>query len=273
MPELSVNDRICTRCGLCVVTCPWRIIELSDGGLPHFTEGGAERCNLCGHCEAVCPAGAVVLNDPRLAPAACAPGVAEMEPERLAAYLRLRRSIRRYRDEAVDRGVIEEILDICRFAPTGRNRQDVHWLVIHDTHELRRLTGMAVDWMRSIAGTDAPPAARFDLPAMIRAWEEGRDPVCQQAPHLVVAHVHGGNPVSATNAVIALAHLEIMAPSFGLGACWGGIFILAAHNHEPLRAALGLPAAHLPVHALMLGYPEIRYHRPPKRKPACIVWR
>jgi nitroreductase len=119
----------------------------------------------------------------------------------------------------------------------------------------------------------SPLEQQFHMSARITAWEQGRDSICRLAPHLVVAYVHEGNPVARTNAVIALAHLDIIAPSFGLGTCWGGIFMLAVNNHEPLRGELGLPAEHLPVHALMLGYPEIGYQRPPKRNPADIVWR
>ena len=108
---------------------------------------------------------------------------------------------------------------------------------------------------------------------MASAWEQGRDYICNNAPHLVLAHVADENPVACTNAVIALTHLDIVAPAFALGTCWGGIFMQAVNNWGPLRTALDLPSGHAAVHCLMLGYPAIRYHRPPKRSPASIVWR
>lgn len=273
MPKLVINEQACTLCGLCASACPAGIVVLQDSELPHYTEGGSEFCIVCGHCEAVCPSGALVLNDPLLEPTTCAPAVAEIEPERLGEYLRMRRSIRRYLAKPVDHATIGQLMDIVRFAPTGHNRQDVRWLIIHETEELRRLTGIAIDWMRETAASGSPLAKRFHMNARVNAWEKGRDSICRLAPHLVVAYVHEENPVSRTNAIIALAHLEIVAPSFGLGACWGGIFLLAVNNYEPLQEALGLPAEHLPVHVMMLGYPEIRYQRPPKRKHADIVWR
>lgn len=273
MPVLNINDKTCTRCGLCASACPWLIIVLPDGGLPRYLETGPDRCNLCGHCEAACPTGAMVVNDPRLDQTTYASGAVKIEPERIGAYLRMRRSIRRFREEPVDRAVIGQLMDIVRFAPTGRNIQPVRWLIIHDTQELRRLTAMAVDWMRSIAGTDSPFEARFNLPGMMRAWEEGRDYICRHAPHLVIACAHEDNPVARTDAVIALAHLDIVTPAFGLGVCWGGIFQHAVNNWEPLRGAIELPPEHAPIHCLMLGYPAIRYQRPPKRNPVNIVWR
>jgi len=273
MPDLVINETACTRCGLCAATCPSGVVTLSDVGLPRYTERGSELCIACGHCEAVCPSAALALSDPLLTPATCALGAAEIEPERLGAYLRMRRSIRLYRQEPVDRAAIERLMDIVRFAPTGHNRQDVHWLIIHETRELRRLTGMAVDWMRETAASGSPLAERFHMNARVYAWEQGRDSICRLAPHMVVAYVREGNPVALTNTVIALAHLEIIAPSFGLGTSWGGIFLQALNNYEPLREALELPFEHQAVHCMMFGYPEISFQRPPKRKPANIIWR
>ena len=180
MPELTLNEQACTRCGLCVLACPWRILALPENNRPRYVDGGGDRCNSCGHCEAICPTGAVAVHSPRLDRTVYDDEAWEIQPQLLGAYLRRRRSIRHYLPEPVARAQIEQILDICRFAPTGRNRQDVAWLIIHDTREVRRLTAVAIDWLRSVAGTDSPFAARFDVPGMVHAWEQGRDPLCQQ---------------------------------------------------------------------------------------------
>jgi nitroreductase len=196
-----------------------------------------------------------------------------MEPELLGAYLRRRRSIRCFREEPVDRVKLEQVMDVVRYAPSGRNRQDVKWLMIHDPGEVRRLTEMVIDWMRETVDSGNPLAVRYNLAGMVKASEEGHDHICHNSPHLVIAHVHSENPVARTNAVIALTHLDLVAPSFGLGTCWGGIFMQAVNKREQLRTALDLPVGHSAVHCLMLGYPAIRYQRPPKRNPADIVWR
>ncbi|HXE96251.1 MAG TPA: nitroreductase family protein, partial [Dongiaceae bacterium] len=209
MPELIINTQSCTRCGLCAAECPWELIGITEEGVPYLARGATKRCIICGHCEAVCPTGALHLEDPRLAPTVSPQQPVAMEAARLGAYMRMRRSIRRYREEPVERGTIEQIMDIVRYAPTGRNRQDVKWLMIHDTGEVRRLTEMAVDWMRETATSGNSLAARYNLSGMVKAWEEGRDYVCLNAPHLVIAHVGGESPIAMTNAVIALTHLDI----------------------------------------------------------------
>lgn len=273
MPHLVINALSCTHCALCAETCPWGLIDVPEGGVPNLAKASAKLCILCGHCEAVCPPGSLQLDDPRLAAGVSPQPPADKEAASLGAYLRMRRSIRRYREEPVERATIEQIMDIVRYAPSGRNRQDVQWLMIHDTREVRRLTALAVDWMRENGGSGNPLAARYNLTGMIKAWDEGRDSICLNAPHLVIAHVNDETPVARTNAVIALTHLDIVAPAFGLGTCWGGIFMQAVKNWEPLRKALDFPHGHAAAHCLMFGYPATRFQRPPKRNPAAIVWR
>jgi len=250
------------------------LIDIPEDGWPQQVKSAAKSCISCGHCEAVCPTGALLLlDDPQLDRTKYPTQPAEIDSAKLGSYLQMRRSIRRYKEEPVECVILEQIMNIVCYAPSGRNRQDVQWLIIHDTREVRRLTAMAVDWMRATANSGNPLAARYNLVGMVNAWEEGRDHICHNAPHLVIAHVCEENPVARTNAIIALAHLDIVAPSFGLGACWGGIFMQAVNNWEPLRTALDHPAGHSAVHCLMLGYPAIRYQRPPKRNPPAVVWR
>lgn len=273
MPELIVNQQRCSRCGLCATACPQNLIRLPDGQFPHYGNAGASRCIICGHCVAVCPEEALILDDERLDQAVYGAAECEIEPHRLAAYLRMHRSVRRYLDKPVERETIEQLLDSVRYAPTGGNRQDIRWLIIHRTPEVRRLTGIAVDWMRTVMVSDAPINNYFSFEGIIRAWDKGNDPVCRKAPHLVIAYAHKDSVFAQVDAVIALAHLEILAPSFGLGTCWAGFFQMAASQWAPLRTAMDLPEAHVPIYAMMLGYPQLRYLRPPKRNTLSLTWR
>lgn len=275
MPRLIVTESRCTLCNLCAADCPARVIELPDSGLPRFVPGGSERCYRCGHCEAICPTAAIAVDDPGLDPRPVPPpgDGAALSPESIGGYLRMRRSVRKYRPEPVDRAVLEALLDVVRYAPSGINAQPLHWLVVHDTAELRRLTGLAIDWMRDLANGDSPMKAWFDFDGMAKAWDAGGDPVCRLAPHLVVVHAHRDAMTAPHDAIIALAHLDAAAPAFGLGTCWAGLFQIAASQWAPLSGALALPEGHVPHYAMMLGTPAVRYHRPPRRKPLSVDWR
>jgi nitroreductase len=164
-------------------------------------------------------------------------------------------------------------MDLVRYAPSSSNSQSVRWLIIYNSAELRRLTGLAVDWMRSVENSDAPITAYFHFDGMIQAWDRGEDPICRHAPHLVVAYAHKDAIAARTDAIIALSHLDVIAPSLGLGTCWGGFFQMAATQWPPLQEALDLPMDHVSIYAMMLGYPLIPFQRPPKRNPVTVTWR
>lgn len=274
MPGLTVSDTACTRCGRCTAICPLRIIQLPPGGLPpRYTDDGAGRCIVCGHCEAVCPTAALTVTGSRLKPAAYPPPPAPLAAADLDAYLRMRRSIRHFRPEPVPRENIEALLDVARYAPTGSNRQGVTWLVIHDTAEVRRLTALAVDWFRSQLEGESPLSRHFNIPAMIRSWRHGNDPICRNAPHLVIPCADRQHPTAAVDAIIAAAHLDLAAPAHGIGTCWCGFFQMAAEAWEPLLRELGLPDGYRPGYTMLLGYPAAAFIRPPRRNRLDVIWR
>ncbi|MDD4254879.1 MAG: nitroreductase family protein [Methanofollis sp.] len=271
---ITFDEDTCTRCGTCAEICPLgTIIQERPKALPLLVRGREATCIRCGHCVAVCPTGAVSAGYPAEGPQYLTEGSAAIAPADLAAYLRNRRSIRRYEDRTVDRETIEALLDVVRFAPSAANRQPVRWLVVHDPAEVRRLAGLTVEWMREMAesGAEHPLAPIF--PALVRAWDAGEDPIFRGAPHLVVAHAEAWNPSAFTDSIIALTWLEVAAPSFGLGTCWAGFFQTAFMSSPALAAALNLPDGHLPQSAMVLGYPKHRYARLPGREKARVTWR
>jgi nitroreductase len=56
--------------------------------------------------------------------------------------LRTRRSIRAYTAKPVERGVIEEIIDCARLAPTAMNAQPWHFVVLTVREDMRRIPPM-----------------------------------------------------------------------------------------------------------------------------------
>ena len=79
--------------------------------------------------------------------------------------------------------------------------------------------------------------------------------------------------MASNDAIIALTHVDITAPAFGLGTCWAGLVAMASHSHQPLLDFLSLPKGRIPAYAMMLGYPKYAPHQIPQRKPLQITWR
>jgi nitroreductase/NAD-dependent dihydropyrimidine dehydrogenase PreA subunit len=273
MPLFTADPARCKGDGICVDECPTRIIELTPGdGTPRVPVEAEEFCRNCGHCVAVCPHGAASITG--MAPEQLPPVRSEWLPgrEQIAHILRARRSIRTYAPQPVEREALAGLIDVARFAPSASNRQPVRWIVIYEAAEVRRLAGLTVDWMR--AGLPAqPPAAQRNALRFIAGWDSGLDMVCRGAPHLAIACAPASHPWAVTDCAIALTYLELAAPSFGLGACWGGILTNAARQWPPLQDALALPEGHVVCGAMMIGFPRYRYYRLPLRNEAQVTWR
>jgi len=262
MELISVDDGRCSRDGLCLTVCPCRVLEPDADGRPVAV--APELCIDCGHCLAVCPHGA--LTHARLSAAGVAANVrAFPEPAVVDGLLRGRRSIRAYADRPVSREVIDEVLDVARYAPTASNAQEIRWIATVDPDMIRKLAGLTAGWF---AAREVPPAWRRHL----RLWEQGEDPFLRGAPALVLAHTATDVRFGPADCGIALTFFELAAVARGLGACWTGLLVLATAGSPALRAAMGLPEGHTLWGGLMLGYPKMRYAGVPPRRPAAVAW-
>ena len=135
------------------------------------------------------------------------------------------------------------------------------------------MAGLVVDLIRYMIEEKHPMGERYSLPRFVEAWETGTDLISRGAPGLVIAHAPKDYTLAQTDSAIALTFLDLAAPSFGLGSCWAGFFMMAASHWPPLQQALELPEGHACFGAMMLGYPKYEYHRLPLRKEADITWR
>ncbi len=266
MSLFVVDKEKCNRDGLCVAACPAGLIKLK-GVVPTLIDRAEEMCINCGHCVAICPSGA--LSHRAMMPDQCPPirkGLM-ISPEQAEQFLRARRSIRSYEKESVDRELLTKIIQIASYAPTASNSQPVRWLVIHDSNEVQRLVGIAIDWMRSLAKENPR------LGGIVSAWDAGIDIIGRNAPHVIVTYAREGNSMAAGDCAIAMTYLELAAFSLGVGACWAGFFNGALNSWPPMREALELPEGHVSYQAILLGYPKYKYRRIPLRNEPQIIWR
>ena len=273
MGGFIVDETKCRRDGICAAVCPVEIIVPGGTSPPALTPGGEEQCISCGHCVAACPYGACSLDT--MSSESCPPLRPEwqLSPEQAEHFLRARRSIRAFRDEPVDPGRLERLIRVARYAPSGHNGQPVRWLVIFGSGRVHELNGHVIDWMRALSGRKPEMARAMQLDRIVAAWDAGRDRVCRGAPHLVVTHARAGDATAPGACTLALAYLELAAPSFGLGCCWAGYLHMAALHWPPLQQALALPEGQAFNGAMMVGEPRYRYHRLPLRKEPDITWR
>jgi nitroreductase/NAD-dependent dihydropyrimidine dehydrogenase PreA subunit len=268
---IIIDPESCTRCGICSEVCPVGIIDpAGDESLPVVRTERSEMCISCGQCEAFCPSGSIV-QEGRYDAHAKASSEGAIPPDRLGRYLKSRRSIRCYRPEPVPKDTIISILDIARYAASGGNGQPVDWLVIHDPAKVQKVAGLTIDWMRELARSTHPMSGY--APHLIAAWESGNDIICRHAPHLLFPHIPEANPMASTDAIIALTHVDIAAPAFGVGTCWAGFVAMASRSWQPLQDLLALPEGRVTGHAMMFGFPRYKPSYIPPRKTLNVMWK
>jgi nitroreductase/NAD-dependent dihydropyrimidine dehydrogenase PreA subunit len=271
MATILVDQDLCTRCGICSVVCPMAIVDPAyENTLPRVVDAKAGMCIQCGHCEVSCPSQALLLNVRPEEKVPLPPGTGTLSSDAIACYLKKRRSVRHFNRDPVPKEKIEQVLDVTRYAASGGNGQPVQWLVIHDPKKVRKVAMLTIEWMKTLKNTNHPMSVY--VPHIITAWENGTDVICRDAPHLLFAHIPEGNPIAPVDAIIALTHFDVAAPTFGIGTCWAGFVAMAATSYEPLQKELGLPTGRKCVYAMMFGNPQYKIYGIPRRKPLEVMW-
>jgi len=194
-------------------------------------------------------------------------------PDQFEHILRLRRSTRRFKRKTPDKELIERLISMAGYAPSGHNSQPVNWQVFSNRDDINRMVDMVCDWMKHML-TEMPEAPHAPVfKEVVNAWADDRDLVLHQTPVLLIAHSTVQVGTELTDAAIALGYLDLAALSLDLGCCWAGLFTMAAKFWKPLGEFLDLPKGHQMHGAMMAGYPKLKFHRLPVRKKSEIQWR
>ncbi len=140
-----------------------------------------------------------------------------------------RRSIRKFKKEAISKELIEKLLRAAMAAPSAGNRQPWHFIVLTEHVVMDKIPEFHP---HSKMLTQAAAA-------IVVCWDKNSE----------LAEGYGIQDASAATENILLA-----AHASGLGAVWLGIFP-REHRVESLKKLLGLPDHIMPLGVVALGYP------------------
>jgi nitroreductase len=270
MLQFHVNEQDCTRCGLCVADCPARIIAMGDG-LPAIAPENEPACYRCEHCLAVCPTAAVSILG--LRPGESRPLTGNfLDPDKLETLIKGRRSVRRYREENLDPELLQHLLEVAWYAPTGVNSRQVRFTVIDDREKLALFRDEVMAGLGRLVRNNALPEKLEFFSRFVRLWEEKRvDILFRGAPHFLVASARRDLPTPQADCLIALSYFELFAQSNGVGTVWDGLAKWAIDDLLPeTRATLGIPDDHLIGYAMVFGKPAVQYARTVQHGAAII---
>jgi nitroreductase len=180
---------------------------------------------------------------------------------RQAIYMR--RAVRHFTSDPVDRATLDRLIDAAIQAPSAVNEQSWSFAVVLDRQLLARISS------ESKAHMLRTPPAGFSS----RHFAELQDPafdIFYGAPALIVISSRARSRWAVEDCALAAENLMLAACDAGLGSCWIG-FAQAWLETAAGKAALGLPANYLPVAPIIVGH--LAAAMPPvPRKPPEVRW-
>ena len=146
-----------------------------------------------------------------------------------------RHSVRQFQDKAVDREIVDAILDQTQTAPSSKNSQSSAFVVVDDKDMLEALSEMRTYGSALLKGAACAVVVLGDT-TKTDLWIE--------------------------NAAISATYIQLCATNLGLGSCWVHINGRLRDHKDPskglaedyVRDLLGLKEAFKPLCIVALGY-------------------
>jgi nitroreductase len=134
-----------------------------------------------------------------------------------------RRSIRAYLPDPVPKDTLERILEAGRLAPSARNLQPWHFIVVRDPEKRKELS-----------------AGRFAT-------------FLTQSPVVIVgcSNMRASPKWCVVDTTIAMENMVLVATGEGIGTCWIGSF-----DEDQVKSLLKIPEDFRVVAMLAVGYPR-----------------
>lgn len=158
-----------------------------------------------------------------------------------------RKSIRKYKSDAVSRKQILEILEAGRLAPSGSNTQPWRFILVWDNEMKKQI--IEVDhnqaWMHSAS------ALIVCVADLTSRQKDKIDSTADDSTSADLKKIIRDSAVCIENMLLQATHL-------GLGTCWTGWY-----DQEPMKKVLGLNDEHYVVGVITVGYAD----EVPKARP------
>ena len=175
-----------------------------------------------------------------------------------------RRAVRAYSAEAVDERTIRGLIDAAVHAPSAVNQQPWAFTVVRDQGVLDRVSRDAKAHMLATMPA-SPHSDHFRTLLGDPAFH-----IFYHAPVLILISATAPGPWNVEDCALAAENLMLAAYAAGLGSCWIGFaqgFLGTAEG----KAALGLPAAWVPVAPIIVGRAKAAPPPVPRKLPE-IRW-
>ncbi len=165
--------------------------------------------------------------------------------------LKERRSVRKYKQEKVDRKVMEEIVDMARFAPSWANFQIARYNVVDDEATILKISEEGLLGFSYNIGT-----IKNARGVVILSFVKGKSGTLQEGNYATTK----GNDWEVFDAGIACQTFCLAAHQKGVGTCIFGVI-----DDRSLAKIANIPDNETVAALITYGYPEGETPTPPRK--------
>ncbi|MBQ7456538.1 MAG: nitroreductase family protein [Desulfovibrio sp.] len=253
--SITVDQERCCHCGLCVKDCVVNALQLNEGEVPRYVQGKEENCVGCQHCFAICPTGALSFGNKRSQDSL---QVGYGKSDDLLRLIQSRRSIRFYKKEDVGQDILNNLVSMLPYAPTGGNADNLHFSIVSTREKMDEIR--AISYQKIGESKDMPQVfyqAR-------EAFAAGNDMIFRNAPAMIAVALNLERTIPGceiADPIIALSYFELYAQSLGLGTLWCDWALMIAKKIPEIYAKLQIPEKYTLQYIILFGLPAVRYSR------------
>ncbi len=281
--RIQINEDFCNGCGLCVSVCTDFSLELKNEKVIE-SKNAVFGCIACGHCMAICPKGAIEIHGRTMSPA----DLFDLPPKenvadygQLMALYQRRRSVRYFKDNAIEPEKIFKIMEAARTAPMGLPPSDVNVLILDGLDNTRAFAKDFCDYLEGMKWF----VSKWFLALMKPFWgkandemfkgfvkplfkvytegmKEGKNLVNYDAP--LAMYFYGSAYTDPADPIVAATYAMIAAESLGLGTCMlGGIHPLIQNGKKArlLREKYGIKGTSREGLFVIFGYAKYNFKK------------
>ena len=286
---VKINLDKCNKCGNCTLACPWYIFQMEDiNSIPKIFN--QELCISCGHCVAVCSPGAITQinfskNNIKNINKKLIPSF-----DQLIELFKSRRSIRKFKNNDVNKELIKKIIEGARFSPSTNNIQSTEFVVVKDKDTIEKIAKITYIYLFRITkifryrilnkifrliNTEKIKSTLDRIPdykIVLKYFRKNKDLIIHNAPVLLFFHASKDIGFSDVNASLAIQNASLAIHSLGLGSFYAGYVVAACRYDKKISRLINIPKNHQIYGCLAIGYPELQYDNWIDRKHPKIDW-
>jgi Fe-S-cluster-containing hydrogenase component 2 len=186
--SVKIDEDTCKSCGQCARICAAEVLTM-DNGKVRINEHSPFGCIACGHCMMVCPEGSVAVTGRGISPEDLLPLPPREEratADALAALMRARRSVRRFKKREVEPELLERVVEMAASGPMGIPPWDVGCVTVCGRDKVKELAAEIIKGYercpkKSSVEMRSPTISR-SLSNSIERWHSKRKTRCWTLP-------------------------------------------------------------------------------------------